>query len=79
MGSPASTRQEHRYQTCRNRECERFLCRVYMEGYDNGDWDGYRRGYDEGYADGYAAGYGAGYDAGFSDGLASCPGPHGGG
>jgi len=27
---------EHRYQTCRDPDCQRFACRVYREGYDNG-------------------------------------------
>jgi hypothetical protein len=67
MGLKSSTEQEHRYQLCDDEYCDRFPCRVYKEGYRNG------------YEDGYAAGYGAGYGAGFSDGLASCPGPHGGG
>jgi hypothetical protein len=62
--------QEHRYQLCRDDDCDRFPCRVYKDGYRGGYEDGRRRGYAEGYADGYGAGFG--------EGLASCPGPHGG-
>jgi flagellar biosynthesis/type III secretory pathway protein FliH len=74
MGVPAGTREEHRYQLCRDEYCERFPCRVYKEGHRDGREEGFLRGYDQGYADGYGAGYGAG----FSAGLAACPGPHGG-
>jgi hypothetical protein len=27
---------EHRYQTCRDEDCQRYACRVYREGYANG-------------------------------------------
>jgi hypothetical protein len=27
---------EHRYQTCRDEDCQRFACRVYREGFDDG-------------------------------------------
>ena len=66
MGVLPGTRQEHRYQACDDEDCERYICRIYKEGYRNG------------YEDGYADGFGAGYSSGFSEGLASCPGPHGG-
>ena len=66
MGLRTSEGTEHRYQLCRDEDCDRFPCRVYREGYRNG------------YEDGYATGYGAGYSAGFGDGMAACPGPHGG-
>jgi hypothetical protein len=59
-------RQEHRYQLCRDDDCDRFPCRVYKEGWRDGWPDGHQHGHAEGYA------------AGFGDGLASCPGPHGG-
>jgi hypothetical protein len=70
MGSAAGTGQDHRYQLCRDEYCERFPCRVYLEGRREGDAEGYRRGWDRGYA--------GGFGAGFSEGLASCPGPHNG-
>ena len=60
------TQEEHRYQLCKDEYCDRFPCRVYREGYRNG------------YQDGYQAGTAAGYAAGFGDGMAACPGPHGG-
>ena len=66
MGLTTGSETEHRYQLCRDEYCDRFPCRVYREGYRNG------------YEDGYAAGFGAGYSAGFGDGMAACPGPHGG-
>jgi hypothetical protein len=66
MGVRTAASTEHRYQLCRDEECERFPCRVYKEGWRNGYDEGYRRGFDEGFA------------AGFAAGLASCPGPHGG-
>jgi hypothetical protein len=27
---------EHRYQTCRDEECQRYACRIYKEGFANG-------------------------------------------
>jgi len=66
MGARTDTRQDRRYQTCRDPFCDRFPCRVYREGHRDGLDEGRRRGYDEGFS------------AGFSEGLASCPGPHGG-
>jgi flagellar biosynthesis/type III secretory pathway protein FliH len=62
MGLTAGIQEEHRYQLCRDEYCDRFPCRIYREGYRNG----------------YEDGYGEGYGAGFSEGLAACPGPHGG-
>ena len=70
MGVRAATGTEHRYQLCRDEYCERFPCRIFKEGQQDGD----SRGYERGWAEGNAAGYGTG----FADGLASCPGPHGG-
>ena len=68
MGLNGSEGQEHRYQLCKDEDCERFPCRVYKEGYRNGYEDGWR----EGYAAGFGAGYAAGYSAGYSAGAASC-------
>ena len=56
--------QQHRYQTCRDEDCERFPCRVYTEGRERGYREGYDRGWDKGYAQGYAEGYAAGFAAG---------------
>ncbi len=64
----------HEYAACDDEDCQRFICRVYKEGYAGGYVDGYQIGY----AQGYAEGYGAGHAEGFAEGLASCPGPHGG-
>lgn len=58
MALLAGAGTEHRYQLCRDEYCDRFPCRVYKEGQQDGDSRGYERG--------------------FADGLASCPGPHGG-
>jgi flagellar biosynthesis/type III secretory pathway protein FliH len=67
MGFTAGIQEEHRYQLCRDEDCDRFPCRIYREGYRNG------------HEDGYAEGCAAGYASGFAEGLASCPGPHSGG
>ena len=48
--------QQHRYQTCRDEDCQRFACRVYRAGYAAG----HAAGYAEGHADGYAAGAASG-------------------
>ena len=32
MGVLTDARTQHRYQTCRDEECQRFACRVYREG-----------------------------------------------
>jgi hypothetical protein len=83
MALPAGDRQEHRYQLCNDKYCDRFPCRVYKEGFENGRLRGYDEGYPDGYVKGYDEGYRKGYDdgygAGFQAGLASCPGPHGSG
>jgi hypothetical protein len=60
MGLLSEVRREHRYQLCRDEDCQRFACRVWREGYAKGLEDGYSVGY----ASGYSAGYGAGYAAG---------------
>ena len=67
MALLAGTHAEHRYQLCKDEFCDRFPCRVYKEGHRNGDQDGFARG------------VAAGYATGFEDGMAACPGPHGGG
>lgn len=51
------TREEHRYQTCADADCERFPCRVYREGFQAGHGAGYGAGQAEGRAEGYAEGY----------------------
>jgi hypothetical protein len=62
MGVQLGTSEEHRYQLCRDEYCDRFPCRVYREGYRNGAEDAAAEA----------------YDRGFTDGIAACPGPHGG-
>jgi hypothetical protein len=66
MGVLTDARQ-HRYQTCRDEDCQRFACRVYKEGYA----DGYDQGYAEGYLAGQAAGYTEGCAEGYTAGAAS--------
>ncbi len=63
-------RQDHDYTRCDDTDCPRFPCRVYREGW--------RDGWDRGHAEGEAEGYARGYATGFPDGIAACPGPHGG-
>ena len=53
-------RTEHRYQTCRNEDCERFPCRVYREGFRDGREVGAAEGHTQGHAEGYAAGTASG-------------------
>ena len=60
MGLSGSEGQEHRYQLCKDEDCDRFPCRLYKEGYRNGDEDGFDRGYAQG----------------FPDGIMACPRPH---
>ena len=62
----ARTGTGHEYTACDDDDCSKFPCRVYKEGLADGEILGRQIGYAEGYA------------AGFPDGLASCPGPHGG-
>jgi flagellar biosynthesis/type III secretory pathway protein FliH len=59
--------------------CPRFPCRVYREGHEHGQADGYAKGHAAGYAEGYAKGHTGGYAKGYPDGIAACPRPHGGG
>jgi hypothetical protein len=41
------TDRPHRYESCRDRDCERPYCRIWREAW--------AEGYDEGFADGLAA------------------------
>jgi hypothetical protein len=68
MGVLTDARTQHRYQTCRDEDCQRFACRVYREGFRAGHGAGYASGYRDGEAAGYSTGYGEGYSAG----AASC-------
>jgi hypothetical protein len=61
-------RTQHRYQACRDEDCQRFACRVWKEGYAEGYGDGQAAGYATGEAAGYAGGHADGYTAG----AASC-------
>ena len=56
MGVLTGERQQHRYQACRDEDCQRFACRVYQEGYRAGYGAGKAEGQAEGYAQGYAEG-----------------------
>lgn len=42
----------HRYDLCRDPECQRVACQAYR--------DGRERGYEDGYEDGFTAGFAAG-------------------
>jgi hypothetical protein len=61
-------RTEHRYQTCRDDNCQRFACRVYREGWRDGYGAGHAAGYAEGHATGYSEGYAAEADSGSKGG-----------
>jgi hypothetical protein len=56
------TSQQHRYESCRDRDCERPYCRIWREARA------------EGYQDGYIEGEAAGFSAGFAAGVASAAG-----
>ena len=64
MGLLSGQREQHRYQTCRDDDCQRFACRVYREGFADGDEAGAAAGYAAGHAVGYAEGHAAGYAEG---------------
>jgi hypothetical protein len=64
LGVLTGERAQHRYQTCRDEDCQRFACRVWKEGYGDGQAAGY--------AAGEAAGYAAGHADGYTAGAASC-------
>lgn len=55
---------EHSYDECPDSDCPRFPCRVYREGRE--------RGQAEGFAAGQAAGNAEGYGAGFAAGARTC-------
>ncbi len=63
MALAAAASTEHRYQACRDEECERSWCRIYREGYRNGREDEHAVAYEEG----------------FTDGILACPRNHAGG
>jgi hypothetical protein len=63
MGVLTDATRQHRWQTCRDEDCQRFACRVYRAGY--------AAGHAAGYAEGHAAGEAAGYAAGHADGYAA--------
>jgi len=75
MGVLTDARTQHRYQTCRDEDCERFGCRVYREGHRHGKEEGRAEGRAEGEAIGYdkghTAGYGEGHTAGYGEGYAA--------
>ena len=60
--------QQHRYESCRDPDCERPYCRIWREGRAEGWQEGYQAGYVQGYEDGYAQG--------FPDGIMACPRNH---
>ncbi len=51
----------HRYESCRDGDCERPYCQIWREAR--------AEGYQEGYADGNSAGYAAGFAAGQAAGC----------
>lgn len=53
----ASAAGAHEYTTCDDDDCPRFICRVYKEGFENGQSAGYASGQAAGYAEGYGEGY----------------------
>jgi predicted transposase YdaD len=70
MGQEVLTgeRTQHDYRRCRDEDCQRFACRVYREGFADGEAAGHAAGRAEGEAIGYAEGHADGYAAG----AASC-------
>jgi len=68
MGVLTDAQQQHRYQTCRDEDCQRYACRVYREGFR----EGYAAGAASGFAQGQAAGYAEGHADGYAAGAASC-------
>jgi hypothetical protein len=67
MGMLTDERTQHRYQTCRDEDCQRYACRIYREGYDNG-----YAGHAAGETKGHTAGHAEGWNAGYAAGAASC-------
>ncbi|HEY1324743.1 MAG TPA: hypothetical protein VGF32_31080 [Streptosporangiaceae bacterium] len=68
MGVLTDAQTQHRYQACRDGDCQRFACRVYREGYEAG----YAAGESAGYSAGHAEGYAEGHSDGYAEGAASC-------
>ena len=68
MGVLTGDRTQHRYQACRDENCQRFACRIYREGFQ----DGHAAGSASGFAQGQAAGYAEGHSDGYAIGAASC-------
>jgi hypothetical protein len=68
MGVLTDERTQHRYQTCRDEDCQRYACRIYREGYDNG----YGAGHAADETKGHTAGHAEGWNAGYAAGAASC-------
>jgi hypothetical protein len=60
MGVLPGTREKHRYQTCRDEDCELPYCRIYKEGVEIGTAGGHAAGHAAGRAEGYAEGYAEG-------------------
>jgi hypothetical protein len=59
-----AARDDHDYRTCGDRDCERFPCRVFKEGW--------RDGFDDGHDDGWTEGWAVGYAEGFAAAQSSC-------
>jgi len=49
------TAPQHRYQSCRDGDCERAACMAWREGRAEGYDEGHEDGYREGFADGAAS------------------------
>jgi hypothetical protein len=64
-------RAQHRYQTCRDEDCQRYACRIYREGYSHGKAAGEAEGHAAGLAEGYSKGHTAGYGEGYLAGMAA--------
>jgi flagellar biosynthesis/type III secretory pathway protein FliH len=64
MGVLTDARQQHDYRRCPDEDCQRFACRIWREGVD----EGYQRGAAAGFAQGRAVGHAEGY----AEGAASC-------
>jgi hypothetical protein len=47
---------EHDYHLCDDPDCNRFPCRIYKEGWDDGHAVGSASGYTAGFAEGYSQG-----------------------
>lgn len=58
-------RQRHDYASCRDPHCDKYACRIYREGIDEGRIEGQVEGFNEGLAEGLKQGF----DEGFAEGL----------